>query len=52
MPRYVYTQWREGIRTDFRSAGRERRLTIGSHPDWSLQAARDEAKKLKGSVSV
>jgi integrase len=27
-------------------AGRERRLTIGRHPEWSVGAARDEAKAL------
>ena len=30
--------------------GRERRYTIGSHPDWSTGAARDEARRLKRLV--
>lgn len=30
--------------------GRERRMTIGTHPTWSAAAARDEAKKLKRLV--
>ena len=30
--------------------GRERRYTIGAHPDWSTAAARDEAKRLKRLV--
>jgi integrase len=30
--------------------GRERRFTIGSFPDWSTTAARDEAKRLKRSI--
>jgi integrase len=30
--------------------GRERRYTIGSFPDWSTSAARDEAKRLKREV--
>ena len=30
--------------------GRERRITIGSHPDWGTAAARDEAKRLKREV--
>lgn len=37
---------------NFRARGRERRLTIGSHPDWSVQAAREEAKRLKRAVDV
>ncbi len=28
-------------------SGRERRITIGSFPDWQVKAARDEAKRLK-----
>jgi integrase len=31
-------------------AGRERRLTIGSWPDWSVGAARDEAKRHKRAI--
>jgi integrase len=30
--------------------GRERRITIGSYPDWSTTAAREEAKRLKRLV--
>jgi integrase len=30
--------------------GRERRYTIGNHPDWSVTAAREEAKRLKRLV--
>jgi integrase len=30
--------------------GRERRLTIGSFPDWSTTAAREEAKRLKRAI--
>jgi integrase len=30
--------------------GRERRYTIGNHPDWSVSAAREEAKRLKRLV--
>ena len=33
-----------------KSDGLERRLTIGSFPDWSTPAAREEAKRLKRSV--
>ncbi|WP_436637632.1 tyrosine-type recombinase/integrase [Microbaculum sp. FT89] len=35
---------------NYRVGGRERRLTIGSYPDWSAAAARDEAKKLKREI--
>lgn len=35
---------------NYRIAGRERRFTIGSYPDWSVAAARDEAKRLKRQV--
>lgn len=37
---------------DYRARGHERRITIGPHPDWSVQAAREEAKKLKRAVAV
>ena len=30
--------------------GRERRVTIGSYPDWSTAAAREEAKRLKREI--
>ena len=35
---------------DYRSGGRRRRITIGSFPDWSTTAARDEAKALKRRI--
>ncbi len=35
---------------NYRAGGRERRLTIGSFPDWQVAAAREEAKKLKRLV--
>jgi integrase len=31
-------------------AGRERRLTIGGYPTWSVAAARDEAKRLRQNI--
>lgn len=33
-------------------AGRERRITIGSVPDWSVAGARDRAKELKRRIDV
>jgi integrase len=35
---------------DYRLGGRQRRITIGSYPDWSVQAARQEAGDLKKLV--
>lgn len=37
---------------NYRVSGRERRITIGSYPDWTVQAARDEAKALKRRIDV
>lgn len=34
------------------TAGRERRITIGQYPAWSLRAARDEAKRLSREVDA
>lgn len=35
---------------DYRARGRQRRITIGSYPDWTVAAAREEAKALKREV--
>jgi len=35
---------------NYRARGVERRLTIGSYPDWRVTAAREEAKRLKRLV--
>jgi integrase len=35
---------------NYRVGGRERRITIGGFPDWSVQAAREEAKALKRRI--
>ena len=35
---------------NYRAGGRERRITIGSYPDWTTTAARDEAKELKRRI--
>jgi hypothetical protein len=34
----------------YRIRGRERRLTVGAWPDWSVTAAREEAKRLKCEI--
>lgn len=36
---------------DYRVAGRQRRITIGRYPDWSVAAARAEARELKRAAS-
>ncbi len=37
---------------DYRAGGRQRRITIGSYPDWSVAAARAEAGNLKREVDL
>src|SRR5262245_28961228 len=35
---------------DYRADGRQRRMTIGAYPDWTVAAARKNAKGLKQEV--
>lgn len=37
---------------NYRASGRERRITIGSYPDWKTTPARDQAKELKKRIDV
>jgi integrase len=37
---------------DYRAEGRQRRITIGSFPDWSVAAARQAAKNFKREVDL
>jgi integrase len=37
---------------NYRKDGRERRFKIGSYPDWTVSAARDEAKKLRKRIDL
>lgn len=37
---------------NYQAAGRERRITIGSFPDWSTAAARDRARRLKRQIDM
>ena len=37
---------------NYRAAGRERRITIGGFPDWTVNAARDHARMLKRRIDV
>ena len=42
-----------GARTftiDYRHAGRQRRMTIGRWPEWSVTAARERAKELRRAI--
>jgi hypothetical protein len=36
---------------DYRVGGRQRRITIGRYPDWSVAAARAEAREMKRAVN-
>ena len=36
----------------YRIDGRERKLTIGAYPDWSVSAAREEAKRVKRAADL
>ncbi|MBM4073223.1 MAG: site-specific integrase [Planctomycetes bacterium] len=37
---------------DYRAEGRQRRITIGAHPDWTVAAAREAAKTMKREVDL
>jgi integrase len=37
---------------NYRAGGRERRITIGAYPDWSVSAARKYAKEMKRQIDV
>jgi hypothetical protein len=42
-----------GLILNYRTkAGRERRITIGSRPDWKTATAREEAKRLKRLIDA
>jgi integrase len=46
-----YPQGFRSFFLNYRMNGRERRIKIGSYPDWSVSAARDEAKELRKRVN-
>lgn len=46
----VYASGRKAFILVYRIAGRQRRFTIGGWPDWSVCAAREEAKALKRDI--
>jgi integrase len=37
---------------DYRTNGRQRRITLGNYPDWTVQAARASAKAMKRDVDL
>jgi integrase len=46
----VFESGRKTFILIYRAAGRQRRMTIGTWPSWSVIAARDEAKRLKRDI--
>ena len=46
----VFLSGRKGFILIYRAAGRQRRMTIGTWPSWSVVASRDEAKRLKRDI--
>ena len=46
----VYPTGRRSFVLDYRASGRQRRMVIGQYPDWSVAAARDEARKFRRAV--
>ena len=46
----VFDSGRKGFILIYRAAGRQRRMTIGTWPSWTVVAARDEAKRLKRDI--
>ena len=46
----VFLSGRKGFILIYRAAGRQRRMTIGTWPSWSVVAAREEAKRLKRDI--
>ncbi|SDG17385.1 tyrosine-type recombinase/integrase [Thalassobaculum litoreum] len=48
----VTTRGAKAFVLDYRVNGRQRRITIGSYPDWSVAAAREKAKAMKREVDL
>ena len=46
----VFLSGRKGFVLIYCVAGRQRRMTIGTWPSWSVVAAREEAKRLKRDI--
>ena len=48
----IYRSGSRAFTLDYRSAGRQRRMTIGRWPEWSTTAARERAKELRREVDA
>ncbi|OUS03984.1 integrase [Rhodobacterales bacterium 52_120_T64] len=48
----IYRSGNRAFTLDYRSAGRQRRMTIGRWPEWSTTAARDRAKELRREIDA
>jgi len=48
----IYRSGSRAFTIDYRSAGRQRRMTIGRWPEWSTTAARDRAKELRREIDA
>ena len=46
----MFLSGRKGFILIYRAAGRQRRMTIGTWPSWSVAADREEAKRLKRDI--
>ena len=48
----IYRSGSRAFTVDYRSAGRQRRMTIGRWPEWSTTAARERAKDLRREIDA
>jgi len=48
----IYRSGNRAFTLDYRSAGRQRRMTIGRWPEWSTKAARERAKELRREIDA
>jgi len=48
----IYRSGNRAFTLDYRSAGRQRRMTIGRWPEWSTTAARERAKELRREIDA
>jgi len=48
----IYRSGNRAFTIDYRSAGRQRRMTFGRWPEWSATAARERAKELRREIDA
>lgn len=48
----IYRSGNRAFTIDYRHAGRQRRMTIGRWPEWSVTAARERAKELRREIDA